>query len=47
MAAIKGKGIKDGTSVLDNAMNYLDLIGETGHYVDTPQTMEQTDGAMG
>ena len=42
MAAIKGKGIKEGTTVLDNALNYLDLVGETGHYVDTPQVMEGT-----
>ncbi|WP_296180430.1 efflux RND transporter periplasmic adaptor subunit [uncultured Mobiluncus sp.] len=42
MAAIKGKGIKEGTTVLDNALNYLDLVGETGHYVDTPQMMEGT-----
>lgn len=44
MAAIKGKGIKEGTTVLDNALNYLDLVGETGHYVDTPQVMEGTVG---
>ena len=42
MAAIKGKGIKEGTTVLDNAMNYVGLVGDTGHYVDTPQTMEET-----
>lgn len=42
MAAIKGKGIKEGTTVLDNAMNYIGLSGETGHYVDTPQMMEGT-----
>lgn len=42
MAAIKGKGIKEGTTVLDNAMNYVGLSGETGHYVDTPQMMEGT-----
>lgn len=42
MAAIKGKGIKEGTTVLDNALNYLDLVGETGHYVDTPPVMEGT-----
>lgn len=42
MAAIKGKGIKEGTTVLDNAMNYVGLSGETGHYVDTPPVMEGT-----
>lgn len=42
MAAIKGKGIKDGTTVLDNALNYVGLVGETGHYVDTPPVMEGT-----
>lgn len=42
MAAIRGKGIKEGTTVLDNAMNYVGLSGETGHYVDTPPVMEGT-----
>ena len=42
MAAIKGKGIKEGTTVLDNAMNYVGLSGQTGHYVDTPPVMEGT-----
>nr|WP_282921105.1 biotin/lipoyl-binding protein [Mobiluncus sp. Marseille-Q7826] len=42
MAAIKGKGIKEGTTVLDNAMNYVGLAGDTGHYVDTPPVMEGT-----
>lgn len=42
MVAIKGKGIKEGTTVLNNAMNYVGLAGETGHYVDTPQMMEGT-----
>lgn len=42
MVAIKGEGIKEGTTVLNNAMNYVGLAGETGHYVDTPQMMEGT-----
>lgn len=42
MVAIKGADVKEGMTILDNASNYLGLIGQTGHFVDEPPMMEES-----